>query len=139
MSRSPLVTLPASYPVTPAADPTVVESEPAVQAHLDALQDAECRAILEATGDGALSANEVAEACDLPLSTTYRKLDLLADAGLVDERTRVRRSGRHVSEYVRHVEDVVVSLDGDGGTRLRVSRRECTDRSGAAAVDAGSR
>lgn len=35
----------------------------------------------------ALSAKEISEACELPLSTTYRKLKQLTDAALLDERT----------------------------------------------------
>ena len=101
----------------------IVAEEP-IQDMLDALDDADCRAILDATSERALSANEVSETCDLPLSTTYRKLGLLADAGLLEERTRIRRSGKHASEYVRLVEDVVVSLDPRGGIELRVVHRE---------------
>lgn len=94
------------------------------EAVLSALNDADCRAILDATGDAALSAGELSEACDLPLSTAYRKLDLLTDAGLLDERTRIRRSGKHVGEYARRVEEVLVSVAGDGGLELRVVRGE---------------
>ena len=88
----------------------------------DVLGDEDCRAILLATGDEALSASELSEACDLPLSTTYRKLDRLTDAGLLVEGIRLRRSGKHTSEYVRSVDDVHVSIDTDGGFALTVHR-----------------
>lgn len=101
-----------------------VTDETEQQVLLDALDDADCRAILRATNDDALSASEVSEACGLPLSTTYRKLDALTEAGLVTEGTRVRRSGKHASEYVRNVDDVVVSVDPDGGLGVWVSRRD---------------
>jgi predicted DNA-binding ArsR family transcriptional regulator len=101
-----------------------VETERVKQQLLDALDDRGCRAILDATSDGALSANEVSETCGLPLSTTYRKLDLLTNAGLLDERTRIRRSGKHASEYHRSVEEVLVSLDARGGISLRVIHRD---------------
>jgi DNA-binding transcriptional ArsR family regulator len=78
---------------------------------LGALADGGCRAILDAAGEDALCAREIADRCDLPLSTTYRKLDRLTGAGLLAERTRVRGSGRHASEYVRRVESAHVSLD----------------------------
>jgi DNA-binding transcriptional ArsR family regulator len=83
----------------------------AVDDLLGALSDADCRAILDAAGDEALCAREVADRCDLPLSTTYRKLDRLTATGLLSERTRVEGSGRHASEYVRRVESAHVSLD----------------------------
>ena len=98
-----------------------VEEDGAAQCVLDVLHDADCRAILRATGETALSANEVAETCDLAQSTAYRKLDLLTDAGLVEERTRLRRSGKHASEYVRAVDGVTVSLDAEDGVRVRLS------------------
>lgn len=90
---------------------------------LDALQDADCRAILRATSGAALSAYEVAETCGLPLSTTYRKLDLLTAAELLAERMRIRRSGKHASEYVRRVEDVHVSVSASGELDLKLSLR----------------
>jgi DNA-binding transcriptional ArsR family regulator len=84
--------------------------EDADEALLDAFDDAYCRAILDATSERALSAKEISEACELPLSTTYRKLKQLTDADLLDERTRICRTGKHASEYRRVVEDVVVTL-----------------------------
>lgn len=68
-------------------------------AALAALNDDRCRAILSATDDGALTAQEISETCDLPVSTTYRKLDLLTEASLLSERMRLRADGNHVSEY----------------------------------------
>ena len=96
---------------------------------LSALDDADCRAVLDAVGDGALSASEVSAACDLPPSTAYRKLGLLTDAGLIEERTRLRRSGRHASEYVRRVEGAVASFDPSGELDIGLRPRE-SDRSG---------
>ncbi len=101
-----------------------VDADPAKQRLLDALDDRGCRAILDATSDEVLSANEVSETCDLPLSTTYRKLDLLTDSGLLEERTRIRQSGKHASEFYRAVEDVLVSLGTHGGISLHVIHRE---------------
>lgn len=94
-----------------ATDRVVVHADAAVDDLLTALEDAGCRAILDATGDEALSARELSERCDLPLSTTYRKLDRLTRVGLLSERTRLRPSGRHASEYARRVASVRVSLD----------------------------
>jgi DNA-binding transcriptional ArsR family regulator len=101
---------------------TVREPED-VQAVLDALQDPDCRAVLDATGEESLSASELSEVCALPLSTTYRKLDTLTEVGLLDERTRLCPDGKHASEYVRSVEHVDVDVVG-GGFELTVARRE---------------
>jgi len=104
-----------------ANDVQTIVAESAVQQLLDTLGDADCRAILDATREEALTANEVSEAHDLPLSTTYRKLDLLTEAGLLEERTRISQSGKHASEYTRLVDDVVISLGPRGETEVRVS------------------
>jgi DNA-binding transcriptional ArsR family regulator len=94
-----------------------------LQEPLDALQDAECRAILSATSDAALSAKEVSKRCELPRSTVYRKLDQLTDAGLLAEHTRVRRTGKHTSVYRRTVDGVCVSVTDAGEFRLRLRHR----------------
>jgi DNA-binding transcriptional ArsR family regulator len=108
---------------------TTVDDDATVQAVLDALQDDDCRAVLGATTDEALSASELSSACDLPLSTTYRKLDALTEAGLLVERTRLCPEGKHASEYLRAVDDVVVSTGADGGFELTVSKRTVDARS----------
>lgn len=129
MSQSSL--LPdAGRPTAPNGE-RIVEADDEVQAILTAFGDDDCRAILDATDDEALSANEVSEACDLALSTAYRKLDTLTDAGLVEERTRIRRSGKHASEYLRLVERVTIEAADEGDLGLRITRRDPDDRSGS--------
>lgn len=112
-------------------DPTVIETEPAVQAVLDALRDPDCRAILDATGDEALSARELSERCGLPLSTTYRKVDTLLEGSLLEERTRVGRSGKHPNEYACLVTRVVVSMGAVDGPSIRVAKRRSVEDSTA--------
>lgn len=102
---------------------TVVDDEQTVQTFLDALDDPDCRRILAATDDEALSASEIAETCSLALSTTYRKLDSLTETGLLSEQLRVSRSGNHTSEYRRAVDDVTVSVSPEG-VRLHVTRHD---------------
>jgi len=116
-----------------ASDVQTIVAESAVQAVLDALDDADCRAILDATREKALTANEVSEAHDLPLSTTYRKLDLLTETGLLEERTRIRQSGKHASEYTQSVDDIVISLNPQGKTEVRVSRGKIPGQTGSPA------
>lgn len=102
---------------------TTIESEQAIQTVLDALDDPDCRAILDATSDETLTAKELSASCDIPLSTVYRKVDTLAETGLLEERTRIRASGSHTSEYARLVEDIHVSIDDDCGLSLGLSCR----------------
>lgn len=81
---------------------------------LGALEDSDCRQLLAATVDEARSATELSEQCDLPLSTTYRKVEKLTDAGLLAEQIRVCSSGKHTSEYTCTVGAVHLSVESDG-------------------------
>lgn len=98
-----------------------------VQSVLDVLTDSRCRAMIEATTTDALTAKELSRAVELPLSTTYRKLDDLTDVALLEERTRICRHGSHSSEYRRVVDDVVVSMGPDTGATLTVTRERIDD------------
>jgi DNA-binding transcriptional ArsR family regulator len=117
--------MPSAIPATPefeTRDTAIVARPSDVQSLLELLTDADCRAILTATTDEALTAREVSEDVDLPLSTTYRKLEALTDAGFLAEGTRFDSDGSHPSQYRRAVADVVVSVAADGAA-LTVVRR----------------
>jgi len=101
---------------------TITDAE-RVQTLMDLLTDADCRAMLAATTDEALTVRELAADVDLALSTTYRKVDRLTDAGILVEQTRFDAEGSHPSQYRRVVDDVVVSLTPDDGTTLTVTGR----------------
>lgn len=91
---------------------------------LEVIEDPSCRQILEATTDAALSTREVSDVCDLPLSSAYRKLDELMGVGLVEERTRIHRRGKHASEYTRSVDTVCISIGDGSGISCTVSKRD---------------
>lgn len=110
---------------------TYIVDKERIDTLLDALEDQDCRTILEAASGQALSAAELSEACDLPLSTTYRKVDQLADAGLLEEQVRLSRSGKHTNEYILGVENVQFSVDPDDGIALQVSHRSEPELSGS--------
>lgn len=88
--------------------------QPDVSTVLDALDDERCREILSVVGDESLTAAEIHETTDLPRSTTYRKLELLADAGLVAESLDIRRSGHHATRYSRACDNIVVGWNEEG-------------------------
>ncbi|MFP4632397.1 MAG: winged helix-turn-helix domain-containing protein [Halobacteriales archaeon] len=90
---------------------------------LDALADSDCRSVLGALRGRSMSANEVSDECDMPLSTTYRKIEVLSDAGLIEERVRISTSGNHASEYVASVRDVRVEVGESGRLEVEVSGR----------------
>ncbi|CCQ37906.1 HTH domain protein [Natronomonas moolapensis 8.8.11] len=88
---------------------------------LAALEDPDCRALLEATAEEALTAGELIERCGVPRSTTYRKLERLTEAGLLEESIRISPDGKHANEYRRTFDDVTISLDDCGSATVGLS------------------
>ena len=83
---------------------------PHLQAVLNALDDSDCREIVQQLAEPK-TARELSEVCDMALSTTYRKLELLSEASLVDERTKIRPGGHHTTQYALDFEAVRITLD----------------------------
>lgn len=109
------------------------DGEPDLQAALDALDDPDCRTILEYLAiTNPMTAHELSTECDIPPSTLYRKLDLLKEASLIIERTRIQpeSQGRHRSHYHPNFEAVTVTLDEENGLTLEIKRpvRDSRDR-----------
>jgi DNA-binding IclR family transcriptional regulator len=69
-----------------------------------------------------MTASELSDAAELPLSTTYRKLDLLSAASLLDERTEIREGGHHTTRYVIDFEAVRVAFDEDRDFWVSIAR-----------------
>lgn len=105
-------------------DPLATD-QPLLQDVLDALDDPECRTIIERLEEP-MTAKELSEDCDVPLSTTYRKLELLADASLIEERTELRASGRHTARYALDFEAVHVALAEDRSLDVTIEQPEQT-------------
>lgn len=84
---------------------------------LDALDDADARAIIRALAEP-MTASELSDECEIPLSTTYRKLDLLTEADLLTEGTEIRADGHHTTTYEVTFDEVRIELSED--RRLRV-------------------
>ncbi|ELZ32105.1 hypothetical protein C465_07158 [Halorubrum distributum JCM 9100] len=94
-------------------DPSRDPEPPSVDEVLDALADDAARRIVAALTEPK-TASELSEECDIPLSTTYRKLEKLTDASLLSESTDIRRDGQHTTRYSVSFDAVTVSVD-DGG------------------------
>jgi IclR helix-turn-helix domain. len=88
-----------------------------------ALDDEDARSIIEAL-NAPMDASELADRCDIPLSSTYRKLERLRDARLLRESTAIRRDGHHVTQYAVGFERVVIQYEPSSGLRCRVTPRE---------------
>jgi DNA-binding transcriptional ArsR family regulator len=101
--------------------PRGTDDTPDLQDVLDALDDEGCRRIIEALGEPK-TAKQLSEACDIPLSTTYRKLELLTDAALLEERAVLQPDGHHTTEYDLAFEEVAIQLQDDRTLEVGVSR-----------------
>lgn len=102
-------------------DPFGGKSTPALQDVLDALDDEDCRTIAKLL-ETPMTASEISEAADVPLSTTYRKLDLLDAASLVDELTEIRSDGHHTTRYTIDFEAVTIRLTEDRDFDVGIER-----------------
>jgi DNA-binding transcriptional ArsR family regulator len=100
-----------------------VEEPPGLQPLLDALDDADAREIVRTIEESA-TANEVSERCDIPLSTTYRKLDLLTEAGLLEEGTEIRSDGHHTTTYSVAFEEVRIGLTDAQEFAVEIARTD---------------
>jgi DNA-binding transcriptional ArsR family regulator len=106
-------------------DPFADEDAPALQDVLDALDDPECRSIVSVLEEP-MTASEISEASDVPLSTTYRKLELLTEASLLSEGVDIRPDGQHASTYEIDFEEVVIALTDEREFDVSIARRART-------------
>ena len=101
------------------------DDSPGLEEVLVALHDADCRAIIRELSDP-MTAEEISEAADIPLSTTYRKLDRLTEASLLEEGVEVRKDGQHVSRYILVFDEVNITLSDDRELEVEVSGEKQT-------------
>lgn len=90
-------------------NPFGADDAPDVEEVLTSLDDPTCRQLVRAL-DEPMTVSELAEEADVPLSTTYRKLDLLEEASLLETRTKVRQDGHHQTLYRVAFEEVSFHL-----------------------------
>jgi DNA-binding transcriptional ArsR family regulator len=102
-------------------DPLSGDDPPDLQSVLDALDDADCRTIIRYL-DEPMTATEVSEECENPMSTTYRKLDLLTEASLLAEGTEIRPDGHHMTRYRRDFERVEIGLTDEQDFEVSIGR-----------------
>lgn len=102
-------------------DPFAEDDGPSLEAVLDALDDEACRDIIKALEDP-MTASEISNATDVPLSTTYRKLEQLDEASLLEAQTEIRDDGHHTTRYRQAVDAVLIDLDDDREFEVAISR-----------------
>ena len=102
-------------------DPFLKDKEPEPSTVLSALDDPDCRDIISCMEDP-MTASQLSEVCDIPLSTMYRKLERMSNATLLHEGTEIRPGGQHATRYEVNFEDVIFSLDDERNFQVRINR-----------------
>ncbi len=100
----------------------LADDDPELESVLAALHDEDCRQIVAVLSEP-MTADKIAEATDIPLSTTYRKLDKLTDASLLEEGVEIRSDGQHASRYVVTFDEVAIGLSEDNEFEVDIARR----------------
>jgi len=90
---------------------------------LDTIGDQHARDILAAISVDSQSAKELAEECDLSLPTVYRRLEILEEHELIEDRTLVADDGNHYKIYECNFNSTVISLEDDE-YNVRIYREE---------------
>lgn len=78
---------------------------------LDALGDPKTRHCLQVLARESYSAGELAESTDYSLTTVYRRLNALQQAGLIEARETLDANGDHYKRYTAVVDSVQVAID----------------------------
>jgi DNA-binding HxlR family transcriptional regulator len=94
------------------ADPSIADVEPADL--LELLGDSYTRTVFRAVAEQPRSGREVAAATSISRATAFRRLNDLADAGLVTVEMVPDPDGHHHKQYRAVVADVTVQFDDNG-------------------------
>lgn len=77
---------------------------------LELLANEVSRAILATLSDPAMTASEISDRADLPLSTVYRHLEDLKDRNLISQSIRFDGSGTHPTQFAREAFDIEIPI-----------------------------
>jgi DNA-binding transcriptional ArsR family regulator len=94
---------------------------PPLQAVLDALDDPAAREIIVHLEEP-MTATQLADACDIPESTLYRKLTLLSETSLITELPTIRSDGQHTTRYRVEFESIQFQLTEDRQFAVSIDR-----------------
>lgn len=102
-------------------DPFKSDESPDLQEVLDVLEDPACRVIVQRT-ETPMTAEEVSNTTDVPLSTTYRKLDRLSEASLLRTQTEISQDGHHRTRYRADIKEITIWLDDERDFEVSIVR-----------------
>lgn len=110
--------MPTSDAVSIEATPgdSVTEEPSQLSAVFEALGDATCRTILRVLrqSEQSMTVQELARLTDVSLTSMYRKLEKLEEAGLVEEHDELDEDGHRRSRYRSDIDQIEVALESDG-------------------------
>ena len=107
------------------------DKPPDSQQVINPLADSACRSIIEKV-DEPLTAKEVSEKCSLALSTTYRKLDRLTNASLLETQIEIHPDGRHLAQYQLAFTEITIHFDDAQRLTATIARPSTADQQLAA-------
>lgn len=99
------------------------DDERSINQILDTIGDEHARRVLAAVSREPKPAKQLAEECDLSLPTVYRRIEMLDEYNLINDRTLVAEDGNHYKVYESNFESTVISLQDDE-YKVRVYREE---------------
>ena len=102
-----------------ASDAGLPSAPTAVTRLFTALSDSGCQQIIRATVGEPLTADELADRCDLSRSAVYRKAGTLVEEGVLERSTRIRTDEQNVTQYRTAIESVLVEISEENGIELR--------------------
>lgn len=91
------------------------------------LADDYARRILVAADQEPMSAKDLSDACDASLTTVYRRVSMLQEHGLIDERRSIGPDGAHRSTFETALEELHVDLSEGELTMTLETRDELAD------------
>ena len=102
-------------------EPVSDEDNPPIEQILEALGDPDSQTILEET-TSPMTAKEIAENKDIPISTLYRKLDLLSSATLLRELHTVHQERGRITRYQRNFTNIHIFASDNGKLDVEMNR-----------------
>ncbi|AFK21345.1 ArsR family transcriptional regulator (plasmid) [Haloferax mediterranei ATCC 33500] len=100
-----------------------MSEDPELSDILDILSDEYARDILAATSVKPMSAQELANQCEMSKPTVYRRVEQLQEYDLVEEQTKIQTSGNHYNVYAATLSEFSLELD-EGAFETSVTRSQ---------------
>jgi DNA-binding HxlR family transcriptional regulator len=98
-----------------------VSEEPALDELLELLSDQYARDILAATSERPMSANELADECNMSEPTVYRRVERLQEYDLLSEQQQIEPGGNNYNIYVATLSGLSIDLS-DGRFESNLER-----------------